>query len=266
MNPSLIKAIFVTFAFTNSSDAKIGTEQRAYIVRQMTAEYGTARVIIPRSKKALGVSASGRYDETEWNTAMGEFGPAARLGDLVQITKVKFKKKRLILVLNYGIKGGRKWWHRIQISGATHQRTSLGTSQRAHAPGGTKIALNFGNNTSTLDASKIKQMLTPLIDFTQRSATELYMEKLPEEFKEAIVSKRVIEGMNRKMVLLAMGRPDRKVRDFENGTETEDWIYGTPPGNLTFITFKDETVIKVRDTYAAPGGTVGIAQPPQDKQ
>jgi hypothetical protein len=266
MNLSLAKVIFITYAFTNSSDAKIGTEQRAHIVRQMTAEYGTARVIIPRSKKALNVSATGRYDETEWNAAMGEFGPAARLGDLVQITDVKFKKTHLILVLNHGIKGGRKWWHRIQIHGTTRQRTSLGTNQRVHAPGGTKIALNFGNKISALGTSTIKQILTPLIDFTQRSATELYMEKLPEEFKEAIVDKYVIEGMNRKMVLLAMGRPDRKIRDFENSIETEDWIYGTPPGNLTFVTFKDEAVINVLDTYAAPGGTVGIAHPPQDKE
>ena len=116
-----------------------------------------------------------------------------------------------------------------------------------------------------LEPDKLKQMLGTIIDFTQRSATELYIQKLPEEFQEAITEKLILEGMDREMVLLAKGRPDRKVRDFRDGVETEDWIYGIPPGNLTFVTFEDEKVIAVRDSYAAPGGTVGIAQPPEDK-
>ena len=262
---SLAKALFILCNVV-TLDAKIGAEQRAHIVRKMTAEYGTARAIIPRSKKALIVSEGGRYDEDEWGTAMGRFGPAAQLGDLVQITKVTFKKTRLILVLNHGINGGRKWWHRIQIGGAMRQGTTLGASQSVHAPGGTKLALVFEGGMPDLETAKIKKMLEPLIDFTQRSATELYMETLSEELQEAITDNRVIKGMDREMVLLARGRPDRKVRDFKSGLETEDWIYGVPPGNLTFVTLKDGKVIDVRDIYAAPGGTVGIAQPPEHKE
>ena len=246
--------------------AKVGLDQRASIVRRMTAEYGTAKVIIPRSKKPLGVSTEGRYDQDEWSDAMDQFGPAARLGDLIQITRIEFRKNRLILVLNYGIKGGRKWWHRVQIAGTMRQGTTLGASQAVHAPGGTKLALVFDGEMADLDPGKVKQMLGPIIDFTQRSATELYMEKLPEEFREAIAENVVVEGMDREMVLLAKGRPDRKVRDFKEGVETEDWIYGVPPGNLTFVTFQDEKVIGTRDAYASPGGVVGIAQPPEDKQ
>ena len=199
---------------------------------------------------------------------MSKFGPAAQMGDLVQVTKITFRKKRLILVLNHGLKGGRKWWHRIQLGSANTMRrgTTLGSSQRIHAPGGTKLALVFKEKLSNLDPAKVKQVLEPLIDFTQRSATELYIEKLPEKFREAILGKRVVEGMEREMGLLVMGRPNRKIRDFENNLETEDWIYGTPPGNLTFITFQDEKVIDVQYTYAAPGGTVGIAQPPADNK
>ena len=251
--------------------AKIGVEQRARIVRQMTAEYGTAKIIIPRSKKALGISTKGRYDPDEWGDAMDKFGPAARLGDLVQITKIEFKKDRIIMVVNHGIKGGRKWWHRVQLAGTMRRGTTLGQGQSVHAPGGTKLALVFEGGIPELEPDKLKQMLGLIIDFTQRSsggivhATELYVEKLPEEFQEAITEKRILEGMDREMVLLAKGRPDRKVRDFRDGVETEDWIYGIPPGNLTFVTFEDEKVIAVRDTYAAPGGTVGIAQPPEDK-
>ncbi len=261
-----LASVLLILATPATLQAKIGIEQRARIVREMTAEFGTAKVIIPRSKKPLGISTKGRYDPDDWGDAMDKFGPAARLGDLVQITKVEFKKDRIIMVLNHGIKGGRKWWHRVQLGGTMNRGTTLGQGQSVHAPGGTKLALVFEGGIPELEPDKLKEMMGPIIDFTQRSATELYIEKLPEEFQEAIKEKHIVEGMDREMVLLARGRPDRKVRDFKEGIETEDWIYGIPPGNITFITFEDDKVIGVRDSYAAPGGTVGIAQPPEDKE
>ena len=65
--------------------------------------------------------------------------------------------------------------------------------------------------------------------------------------------KRAIEGMDREQVLLALGRPVRKVRETKEGEETEDWIYGTPPGKIVFVTFKDNKAIKVKETYAGLG-------------
>jgi hypothetical protein len=58
------------------------------------------------------------------------------------------------------------------------------------------------------------------------------------------------------MVLLAKGRPDNKYRDFKDGVETEDWIYGAPPGNVTFVTFEDGKVVRIKDSYATVGGEV----------
>ncbi len=263
----LIIAVLVTTALAASLTAKekLSPEQRARIVREMVAEYGTAKAIIPRSKKPLGIDKEGKYDEDAWGDAMDRFGPAARLGDLVQITKVEFKDDSIVIELNHGIKGGRKWWHRVQVSGASNRGSTLGRTQSVHAPGGTKLALLFDGDVSEVEPDAIKDMLKPVLDFEQRSATELYMEKLPKEFQEAIKGKRVLKDMDRDMVLLAKGRPDRKVRDFEDGLETEDWIYGRPPGNITFVTFEDGKVIKVKEAYATPGGQVGITEPPESK-
>ena len=263
----LVIAVLVAAAVAGSLAAKqkLTPEQRARIVREMVAEYGTAKAIIPRSKKPLGVDKEGKYDEDEWGDAMDKFGPAARLGDLIQITKVEFKENAIVLELNHGIKGGRKWWHRIQVSGSTNRGSTLGAGQSVHAPGGTKLALLFDEEISELEPDDIKNMLKAVLDFEQRSATELYIEKLPEEFQEAIKAKRVLRDMDRDMVLLAKGRPDRKVRDFNDGLETEDWIYGKPPGNITFVTFEDGKVIKVKEAYATPGGQVGIPEPPESK-
>ena len=99
-------------------------------------------------------------------------------------------------------------------------------------------------------------MLKPVLDFERRTATELYLETIEPKYREAIENKEVIEGMDKEMVLLAKGRPTKKYRDFEDGLETEDWIYGDPPGELVFITFVDGDVTGIKTSVAEIGGWV----------
>jgi outer membrane protein assembly factor BamE (lipoprotein component of BamABCDE complex) len=72
----------------------------------------------------------------------------------------------------------------------------------------------------------------------------------------AIAEKKPIEGMDRDQVLLAMGRPLRKSRESKDGVDYEDWIYGQPPGRVTFVTFSGPKVVKIKETYAGLGGTI----------
>ena len=64
-----------------------------------------------------------------------------------------------------------------------------------------------------------------------------------------------MEGMNREQVLFAMGHPRNKSRETQDGEEIEDWVYGNPPGKVTFITFSEGKVVKVREDYANIGGS-----------
>ncbi len=248
------------------AEAQINATERTNIIREMMSEQGTAKILIPASKKALDIQADGSHDEDEWSETLDKFGPAARVGELVEITKVEFKGSRLIIELNHGIKGGRKWWHRVQIAGAHTRGTTLGSTAQIHAPGGTKIALVYDKKIPSMQADDLRAQLKPVLDFEQRSAAELYIEKLPEEFQIAIKEKTVIEGMDREMVLLAKNRPDRKVRDIKDGVETEDWIYGIPPGEVTFVTLQDGRVIRVKETYANIGGQVKRNQDPNEEK
>ena len=245
----------------SSLQAKMTEQEKQVLVRDLTAEFGTAKLLIPRSKKPLALLPDGTFDTTEWGAALQEFGPAARLGDMVQITRVDFKDDRLLIELNYGISGGRKWWHRIQVSGSTRGGTDLGQGQATHAPGGTELALVFEEGLPNKTAEEFLKLLAPVLDFEQRSATELYMDKLDPKFREAIEKGEVVEGMDREMVLLAKKRPDKKYRETKDGVEKEDWIYGKPPGDVVFVTFEGGQVTRVKYEHANLGGEVRKIDP-----
>ncbi len=235
---------------------KLTDEDRIEIIRGLSAEYATAKVQIPRSRNALKFQADGTWDKAQWSDAFKDNGPAARSGDLVQVTKVSIEGDRLILEINGGLKSKKKWYEHIEV-GMGGSTSPMGGQQGTNAPGGSNIALIFEKEKGVpvAKASDFKKMLAPILDFEKHSATEQYIETLSPEFKAAIEQKKAVIGMNRDEVIMAMGRPFRKSREVKDGLETEDWIYGEPPGRMTFITFANSKVTIVKETYAGLGGS-----------
>jgi len=231
---------------------KLTPEQRIELIRGLTAEYATAKIMLPRSKKALKVESTGQYDKAEWSDAAREYGPAARTGDTVQITKVDIGSDRIEFAINGGFNSGKpKWYQRIQV-GVGNQTGPIAQGQSGNAPGGTSIVLVF-HGTPPASAPEVKKMLASVLDFEKRTVTENYVDSLPPEFQKAVKEKRALPGMDRDQVLLALGRPVRKIRQTNDGVETEDWIYGTPPGKIVFVTFEGSKVAKVKEDYAGLG-------------
>jgi hypothetical protein len=114
---------------------------------------------------------------------------------------------------------------------------------------GATLILDFGRPLPDMTPDELKQILAPLLDFSrQRSAAVDWVSTLEPQFQEAIKERRAVVGMDREMVIAALGRPERKVRERnDDGIETEDWIYGDPPGKTIFITFAGEKVIRVKE-------------------
>ncbi|MGA2721029.1 MAG: hypothetical protein ABSG79_01335 [Bryobacteraceae bacterium] len=237
---------------------KLSFEDRVELTRGLMAEYGTAKVLLPRSKKPLEFDAKTGYDKTQWVDIAKQSGPAARTGDLVQITKIDIEDDKIVLQINGGFKGGQKWYRNVQVVGmAGSTPISQGNS---NAPGGTSIAILFHQPLEPVKAAAIKKMLATVIDFELHTVTEVYAETLPPEVRKAIQEKRVTEGMNREQVIMALGRPAHKSRETKDGLELEDWVYGTPPGRIVFVTFNGDKVIKVKESYAGLG--TQVADPP----
>src|SRR5690349_1064526 len=69
-----------------AGDKKLTDEDRVELLRGLTAEYATVKTYLPRSKKPLPFESTGTWDKQKWEEMGREFGPAARVGDQVQVT------------------------------------------------------------------------------------------------------------------------------------------------------------------------------------
>lgn len=259
-SPSRSLAVALAAALAASAGAKLTDDQKIEILRGMTAEFATVKTYLPRSKKPLPFDASGAWDKKKWEEIGRELGPAARVGDLVQITRVAIEGDRILFEINNGVKKKGHWYDHVEIGMGT--RTSpVSNPADATAATGTNIALEFHKPVPALGATDIKKLLAPVLDFEKHSATENYVEKLPPEIQKAIKTNKAIEGMDHDQVLLAMGKPRQKQRETRDGAELEDWVYGEPPGKITFVTFQGSKVVKVKEAYAGLGGSTAPPLP-----
>src|ERR1035438_10109884 len=96
---------------------KFTWEDRVELTRRLTAEYATVKALLPRSHKPLEFDANSGYDKKQWTQIAHESGPAARSGDLVQITKVDIDEDKLVLQINGGYNGGKKWYQKGHLEG-----------------------------------------------------------------------------------------------------------------------------------------------------
>ena len=231
------------------------------------AEYGKSKVLIPRSKKNLAVETDGRYDKQEWASIAKDSGPAARMGDLVQITKVDIGADRIVLQLNGGFNGGRHWYDSVQVgmgpAGNTNTVPMSGNND-VNAPGGTTIEVLFHKPLEPIKAQAVKKMLVSRNRFPDPHSAQRNLRRYLARagLKAAIREKRVVEGMTREQVILAMGKSTNRSRETnKDGLEVEDWVYGAPPGKITFVTFNGNKVIKVKEEYAGLGSAADPQAP-----
>ena len=152
-------ALLLIFSVASSrmyADSKKLTEdQRIEILRGLSSEYAKIKVPLPRSKSALEITTSGTRDEAKWKAAEKEFGPAGRVGDLIQVTRVEVDKDRIVLDLNGGIKGGRRFLDHLQIG--MGNQTSPVNGAPTNAPSGTAVALIFGGPIGEVTSADVKK-------------------------------------------------------------------------------------------------------------
>ena len=86
--------------------------------------------------------------------------------------------------------------------------------------------LVFDKFVPEMTASDVRKLIVPMIDFSLKTPVEAFADTLPPKLKGAVLNHEVLVGMNREMVLKAVGQPDQKVREMDGQTPFEEWIYG----------------------------------------
>jgi hypothetical protein len=241
-------------------DGPLQEESRLEILRFVDGEFARMVMPLPSGKKGFRIKAGQPIDRSALLKAIRASGAAVNPGDNVQITKLDFTGREIMVDLNGGGRGHSSWRQHVQLGiGLPTQpvQTSTTTTPQGGAgpvvppqKTGATLYLDFGRSLPDMTPDQVKQYLSAVLDFSkQRSAAVQWSETLPPKIQAAISEKRPEVGMDRDEVLAAVGRPERKVREREpDGTETEDWIYGRPPAKTIFVRFVGDKVTQV-DQY-----------------
>ncbi|MBI2677473.1 MAG: hypothetical protein HYX28_01685 [Candidatus Koribacter versatilis] len=226
--------------------APITIDTRFTIVRTLNAEKVFVKKPFPQGDKGITIhNGEVSPDDRTLITWSMNRGPAARPGERAQITNIEFKDNQIIFEINGGPKKKAKWYQRIQIAGSSGS-TPIAPGPNPNAKG-SFVALTFDKYIPDITVDQVKQMLLPVFDFgAGKSATNQYEESLPPKVRAALKSHQALVGMNRELVVSALGRPSQKIREKDGEVEYEEWMYGTPPADVQFIRFVGDEVSQVK--------------------
>jgi len=74
MRSFAIVAVMSLLPVSAPAGPKLTNDERIELVRGLTAEYATVKVLLPRSRKALDFESSGNYDKSAWAAVARESG------------------------------------------------------------------------------------------------------------------------------------------------------------------------------------------------
>ncbi len=227
---------------------------RRELIRDLEAEQGFAHRALPLGDD-LVLMANGNMTPggDAYKQLLYKKGTAAGPGDRVAITTVTLKGDRILFDINGGPYLKHRFLRHIQIND-----NNVVQDDGAQVTG-CRITLVFEGGIPEVSAPEIKALLDPIIDFGVKTSGEAYADSLPPFLKNAIAQHDVLVGMDRRMVLAAMGAPLSKVRELEEGSADkhyEEWIYGQVPQTVRFVRFVGDRVVQVR--VAALGQPIAV--------
>ncbi|HTG29297.1 MAG TPA: hypothetical protein VK818_13850 [Methylomirabilota bacterium] len=236
-------------------DTSLQDSSRLNLIRYVSGEFARAIKPLPAGKDGFIVHIGQPADFDMLDRQVATHGAAVSTGDHVQITKLEFHEKQIVVDLNGGGRGKKRLRDRIHLDmgGIPTTRTTTTTPQDSGPPGmqpglGSTLFLEFGKPLPDLSPDDLKKLLAPFLDFTkQRSASVQWFDTLPIEMKKAIQERKPVVGMDREEVVAAIGKPEHKVRERDaEGNDIEDWIYGQPPSKTVFVRFTGTRVTSVK--------------------
>ena len=249
---------------------RISKQTRYQVIREFETQLVYARTAFPMGMKGLllkdGVITPNGDDLRQLLTI---WGPAVKPGDPAHISFVQIKNDHIHFEINGGPVRRKKWYQRVEITGAYGTPVTGGDDSQAN-PHGTFVDLYFEKHVPEMTVQQLRSLLYPVLDFNARNKEQAYLDTVPPKAKAAIVAHHVLVGMNQEMVLHAKGKPPKKVRERDGETVYEEWIYGEPPADVDFVRIVGDEVVRV-ETMKVDGEKVvrtekEIILEPSDKE
>jgi hypothetical protein len=218
---------------------------RQQLIRTFQADEAFAVRPLPLGTKGVVLHANGPLNPSgsAYAEELQKYGISSKPGDRVVITKFEVKPDRILFEFNDGPEKHHHIMQHIEIGGMGGMAPLA--QDDGHVPIGSRMTLVFTKFVPEMTASDVRKLIIPMIDFSLKSPVEAFADTLPPKLKGAVLNHEVLVGMNREMVLKAVGQPDQKVRETEGQTPFEEWIYGQPPHQVQFVRFNGNRVIRL---------------------
>jgi hypothetical protein len=241
-------------ASSGTKSTTLQDSSKLTLIRYVSGEYAKAIKPLPAGKEGFIVHIGQPLDANMLDRQVATHGAAVNTGDRVQITKLEFHDKQIVVDLNGGGRGKKRLRDRIHLDmGGIPTARTTSTQQDQGPPGlqpgmGSTLFLEFAQTLPDLSPDDLKKILSPFMDFSrQRSASVQWFETLPIAMRKAIQDRVAVVGMDREEVVAAIGKPEHKVRERDQeGNDIEDWIYGQPPSKTVFVRFTGQQVTSVK--------------------
>jgi len=243
-----------TPAQPGAKKASLQESSKLELIRYVSGEFAKAAKSLPAGKEGFLLYVEKPLNQELLQRAVATHGAAVHAGEQEQITKLEFRDHTIVVDVNGGGRGKRRFLDHVQIGmGGAPTMRSTTEAQEVGPPGlqpgaGSTLFLEFNKSIPDLSPEDLKQLLSPFLDFAkQRSASVQWFDTLPTDIKKAIQERTARVGMDREMVVAAIGKPAHKVRERDSeGNEIEDWIYGTPPDRTVFVRFTGDKVTSIK--------------------
>ncbi len=226
---------------------QINRDARFEILRTVLAEQASARIVLPFGNDGIELSDTGQVNQEKLQKSMKEDGASIQIEQVVTVTEITFDDDKIDVELDNGGKNKKSFWDRIEVGVGAGDRTVSPDRDDPSKAKGSKIVLRFAKKVPPdLTPDQLKQFLNPVLDFDKRNFLKTGLESLPPEYQEAVKAKEARIGMDRATVLMAMGRPDKRIREKVDGVDREDWIYNQRGLRVQFVTFEQDVVVRIR--------------------
>ena len=215
------------------------------LIRVFQADEAFAVRPLPLGTRGIILHANGQLSPSgkDFAAELDKYGISVKPGDRVVITKFEVKPDRILFEFNDGPEKHHHILQHIEVGGGMG---GIPLAQDdGHVPIGSRMTLVFNKFVPEMTAAQVRYLIAPMIDFSLKTPVQAFADTLPPKLKGAVLNHEVLVGMNREMVLKAVGQPDQKVRETEGQMPFEEWIYGQPPHEVQFVRFNGNRVIRL---------------------